>query len=676
MEMDDMISTFYQDSVYRTQYYSDISDSSLTDTVHFGRRARLLSLYRGVLSRDPDSLGFVYYLKQLARGNLTWSQVIQDFLNGLEYPPLKVSILNLASCGKPFYGWKSTPVFRPNQRISTQYRRFNGTRLQLQSALYDKANNMDTVTLAPMAVILIDATLTIPKDVTLMTDGAPNTNSYAKMARLIKSGTLNANMIELMNGGKIQNVWIDGRASVIGKEQAYVSVEEKDDSSYGSIKITNCRFSDPSGWTNIHILGQHDGSHCTNAEISNNLITGYANDHVRYTADGISVSCENTLIFGNQLVDVTDVGIVIFRGNPPQHSSAWGNFLLASGNSCTGFLSIDPDSVNGQPANFSGTKMNHNTFWTSAGAHVDMALIAGNRYASTHPWTGLYGSLDSNTTDVDSINTNTIALVDGQKHVSITGNTINVRKLESYDSFPARLWLKNKDTAWASVVAPGVSWSSYRADPFLNSSGHASGVYLSGPNNFNFDKHSDSLTFVATEFDDTLHLSHHHWTWHYGINDPHPPGQDPGSWTLTIPVNKQFRDTIWVQLDEKIDTLRWLNKFIEYENIPPQKIALSQTAIGKAPTIFSLDNNYPNPFNPSTRLRFGLPTAGNVSLIVYDILGREVTTLVSGALDAGYHMATWNASTVASGLYFARLTVTNEFGKVAFNKVTKLLLIK
>jgi parallel beta-helix repeat protein len=91
---------------------------------------------------------------------------------------------------------------------------------------------------------------------------------------------------------------------------------------------------------------------------------------------------------------------------------------------------------------------------------------------------------------------------------------------------------------------------------------------------------------------------------------------------------------------------------------------------------YALLGNYPNPFNPSTTIRFGLPTAGNVSLIVYDVLGREVTTLVRGTLDAGYHTATWNALSVASGVYFARLTVTNEFGRIAFNKVTKLLLMK
>ena len=94
------------------------------------------------------------------------------------------------------------------------------------------------------------------------------------------------------------------------------------------------------------------------------------------------------------------------------------------------------------------------------------------------------------------------------------------------------------------------------------------------------------------------------------------------------------------------------------------------------PDRFALSQNYPNPFNPSTTITYGLPKAGNVSLVVYDVLGREVATLVRGTLGAGYHTATWDARSVASGVYFARLVVTNEYGAIAFNKVTKLVLMK
>jgi hypothetical protein len=91
---------------------------------------------------------------------------------------------------------------------------------------------------------------------------------------------------------------------------------------------------------------------------------------------------------------------------------------------------------------------------------------------------------------------------------------------------------------------------------------------------------------------------------------------------------------------------------------------------------YSLEPNFPNPFNPTTQIRFALPEAANVSLIVYDVLGREVAVLVRRNLDSGYHTATWDASSVASGVYYARFTITDEVGRMKFNKVNKLLVVK
>jgi hypothetical protein len=98
--------------------------------------------------------------------------------------------------------------------------------------------------------------------------------------------------------------------------------------------------------------------------------------------------------------------------------------------------------------------------------------------------------------------------------------------------------------------------------------------------------------------------------------------------------------------------------------------------VTELPTTFALHQNYPNPFNPTTEIRFDLPDAGNVSLVVYDVLGREVVELASGHREAGYHSATWNASGQSSGVYFARFNVTNADGKVAYSKINKLLLMK
>ncbi|MFN0159175.1 MAG: T9SS type A sorting domain-containing protein, partial [Bacteroidota bacterium] len=63
-----------------------------------------------------------------------------------------------------------------------------------------------------------------------------------------------------------------------------------------------------------------------------------------------------------------------------------------------------------------------------------------------------------------------------------------------------------------------------------------------------------------------------------------------------------------------------------------------------------------NPFNPVTQIRFDLPEANSVSIIVYDVLGKEVATVANGYFDAGYHSANFDATTLASGVYLYRLT--------------------
>ena len=74
-----------------------------------------------------------------------------------------------------------------------------------------------------------------------------------------------------------------------------------------------------------------------------------------------------------------------------------------------------------------------------------------------------------------------------------------------------------------------------------------------------------------------------------------------------------------------------------------------------APREFALSQNYPNPFNPATTISFTVPMQSQVSLKVYDCLGKEVGTLVSEELSAGTHTRVWNASHMPSGVYYCRL---------------------
>lgn len=90
----------------------------------------------------------------------------------------------------------------------------------------------------------------------------------------------------------------------------------------------------------------------------------------------------------------------------------------------------------------------------------------------------------------------------------------------------------------------------------------------------------------------------------------------------------------------------------------------------KEGTKFTLEPNYPNPFNPSTEIRFSLPEAMPVTLVVYDVLGREVARLLDGTLEAGMHRVRWNASSLPNGVYLYRL----EAG--SFTKTQRMTLVK
>ena len=97
------------------------------------------------------------------------------------------------------------------------------------------------------------------------------------------------------------------------------------------------------------------------------------------------------------------------------------------------------------------------------------------------------------------------------------------------------------------------------------------------------------------------------------------------------------------------------------------------TSVQSAPTLptkFSLDQNYPNPFNPTTMIAYTLPKSGQVTLRVYDILGRLIATLVDGEQAPGEHVARFNGAGLASGVYFYRLE------SAGFNQTKKLMLLK
>ena len=88
------------------------------------------------------------------------------------------------------------------------------------------------------------------------------------------------------------------------------------------------------------------------------------------------------------------------------------------------------------------------------------------------------------------------------------------------------------------------------------------------------------------------------------------------------------------------------------------------------PDKYALYSNYPNPFNPSTKIKFDIPKSGIVKLTIYDILGRQVSTLINSELTAGRYEMEWNAGSYSSGIYFYRIEADG------FVETRRMMLIK
>jgi len=111
----------------------------------------------------------------------------------------------------------------------------------------------------------------------------------------------------------------------------------------------------------------------------------------------------------------------------------------------------------------------------------------------------------------------------------------------------------------------------------------------------------------------------------------------------------------------------------------PELAKKASSGFAQLPSRFSL-SNYPNPFNPSTTIKFDLPADGYVKLVIYDVTGRVVNELVSRQLNSGIHSVTWDGrnssgTQVTSGVYFARISVENA-GQSLYRQTRRLLFLK
>jgi hypothetical protein len=91
---------------------------------------------------------------------------------------------------------------------------------------------------------------------------------------------------------------------------------------------------------------------------------------------------------------------------------------------------------------------------------------------------------------------------------------------------------------------------------------------------------------------------------------------------------------------------------------------------GSVPTAYALDQNFPNPFNPSTKINYSLPVEGFVTLDVYNSIGQKVATLVNETKTAGNYTVNFDASDLTSGIYFYKINAGS------FTETKKMILLK
>ncbi len=116
-----------------------------------------------------------------------------------------------------------------------------------------------------------------------------------------------------------------------------------------------------------------------------------------------------------------------------------------------------------------------------------------------------------------------------------------------------------------------------------------------------------------------------------------------------------------VSVDKQSNTITYSSEDLyQYVIVTANKVTgIESTEEDALPSDFVLKQNYPNPFNPSTTIEFTLKSASEVNLSIYDVLGKKLTTLTDGILQAGTHEVNFEGQDISSGIYFYSLTVGN-----------------
>ncbi|WP_164522844.1 hypothetical protein [Paenibacillus baekrokdamisoli] len=401
------------------------------------------AIYRAVLNRDPSLAEVSDYSSRLV--SETAGDIAAALTGTAEFAALLPDIIK-----GPYY-WGAN-----NAQLST-----GGvimTAAQVQALL----DGPDTVIELPRGtLVLADQTINVPAGKTLRTAGTPT--HYVQKARVLRAANVNTPLVTIQGGGTLSHMWVDGNRTAFLSDPGGLKYGHNIVTMGHNVNVISNRLNDATAGTNLF-----GADLMKNAYIAHNLITAYASSHYVGVnggwSDGITHASTDSIIEDNQVVDATDVGIIVFRfvslnHDVPQTTIVRNNTVVNFGNSAYAALDIDSWHSQGAPQLFSGTSIDNNAIWTSMKAHHHITLsFAPLAWTSAMGDTAIGGSMTNNYTP-DGLYVLTAAgiAVDGVRNFNIRGNRLNMYVGPwNNTGFNTRLISVNENNSSGSIQGPYV----------------------------------------------------------------------------------------------------------------------------------------------------------------------------------------------------------------------------
>ena len=429
--------------------------------------------FRAVLNREPDPAGFRALVAEITRRG--WDAALSDVFGGREFASLLGQVCSVTSSSYGFNGSTGVavagvsgpvPACTSCLAVRPALGAIGPTESQLRFLAGIPGN---LIILAPRTVITLTQPLTLAHNVTIETAGLPGPSRYIDMARLVRGfarnpqGVQNSTVV-LDGGATLQSVWVSGQRALWRNTvaQSLDGQGTKRLNSWGQIlggsdvqvlggvgtSVLDDRIDDSPGWSSVEMLGVDGGNFCLNNVVQGNLVEAYSSVHLAAPAqnevvpwtDGISDHCQSSSVALNQVVDATDIPIVLFQSdvnqllNSPQSSQVSSNVIVSAGNSAYSALATDPGwnpvgagdlPGGGGTRDFTGAVIGGNLMWTGPRTHFNAVISDGTTDFYGHmAYDGRGAQILNNTTGSGLANAAAGIVVSGMMKTVVKGNNL------------------------------------------------------------------------------------------------------------------------------------------------------------------------------------------------------------------------------------------------------------